>query len=155
MSKKLLYARHNIKYENTFNQFDNCANFAGLTYSNLYIFPIDVYYSIAYNNKNLETNYFYIIGNWLNMHTIRYCVCRCIDEPIFLWWSSKVSKPCQSAKNGDKECCFYMISVIVLMDAGICIHFWGNIRNLITFRTGTSRGSGGKIRLLFLILYLY
>lgn len=57
LAKKLLYVRYNIKYENTFNQFDSCANFAGLTYSNLYIFPIDIYYSIAYNNKNIETNF--------------------------------------------------------------------------------------------------
>lgn len=100
--KKLCYVRHYIKYENTFNQFDDCANFAGLTHSNLYIFPIDVYYSIAYN-KNLETNYLCIIGNWLNKYTIRYYVCRYIDEPVFLWWSRKVSKPCQSAKMETKN----------------------------------------------------
>lgn len=96
--KKLWCVRHNIKYENTFNQFGNCTNFARLTHCSLYIFPIDVYYSIAYNNKNLETNYLCIIGNWLNKHTIRYYVCRSIDEPVFLWWSRKVSKPYNQQK---------------------------------------------------------
>lgn len=81
-----------------FNPLCSCATFAGLTCSSLYISLVDVYYSMAYNDKT---------GDKLPVHSrelikylqIRYYGCSYTTDLICFGWSGNVSELCVSVSD--------------------------------------------------------